>query len=171
MGDDLSLPEREAGRTPMQWSDAPHGGFSRAKDVVAPVIDDETYGFRRVNVAKQRTDMDSLLQWTSRLLRTRRECPEVSWGCCTVLDVPKEVLALRYDFSRTVMVTVHNFVEAKQRVELCLDGCGEQPLVDLLTGESTAPAKNGRHTIDLPRYGYKWLRVGGADNTLDRATF
>src|SRR5262249_59679878 len=28
MGDDLSLPERVCGRTPMQWSAEPHGGFT-----------------------------------------------------------------------------------------------------------------------------------------------
>ena len=31
MGDDLSLPEREAVRTPMQWSADPNGGFSAAR--------------------------------------------------------------------------------------------------------------------------------------------
>ncbi len=30
MGDDLSLPERNSVRTPMQWSDEPNGGFSTA---------------------------------------------------------------------------------------------------------------------------------------------
>ena len=31
MGENLALPERNAIRTPMQWSDAPHGGFSTAR--------------------------------------------------------------------------------------------------------------------------------------------
>ena len=30
MGDDLKLPERNCARTPMQWSNEPHGGFTRA---------------------------------------------------------------------------------------------------------------------------------------------
>ena len=30
MGDDLSLPERNCARTPMQWSTEPHGGFTKA---------------------------------------------------------------------------------------------------------------------------------------------
>ena len=30
MGDDLSLPERECARTPMQWSTEPHGGFTKS---------------------------------------------------------------------------------------------------------------------------------------------
>ena len=30
MGDDLSLPERNCARTPMQWSNEPHGGFTKS---------------------------------------------------------------------------------------------------------------------------------------------
>jgi maltose alpha-D-glucosyltransferase / alpha-amylase len=65
MGDDLSLPERECARTPMQWTERAHGGFSRAEKVVRPVIDDDEYGYRKVNVADQRRDPDSLLNWRS----------------------------------------------------------------------------------------------------------
>src|ERR671923_93216 len=39
MGEDLSLNEREATRTPMQWTDEPHGGFTCAEKPVLPVID------------------------------------------------------------------------------------------------------------------------------------
>ena len=45
MGDDLSLPERNCARTPMQWSTEPHAGFTRADKPVLPVIDDGLYGF------------------------------------------------------------------------------------------------------------------------------
>src|SRR6202022_1746635 len=38
MGDDLALPERNALRTPMQWSTEPHGGFTKADKPVVPVI-------------------------------------------------------------------------------------------------------------------------------------
>ena len=67
MGDNLSLPERMSVRTPMQWSSEPQGGFSKAVKPFLPVIDDPVYGFRRVNVAAQRRDPDSLLNWTERL--------------------------------------------------------------------------------------------------------
>ena len=40
MGDDLSLPEREPVRTPMQWSQDANAGFSSAPrgELCAPVI-------------------------------------------------------------------------------------------------------------------------------------
>ena len=110
MGDNLRLPERECARTPMQWTPDRHGGFSRARRVVRPVISDKVYGYKRVNVAEQRRDPESMLNWTERMIRARKECPEISWGSFVVLrtNVP-EVLAMRYDWRDTSLVTVHNF--------------------------------------------------------------
>ena len=89
MGDDLSLPERECARTPMQWTSEPNGGFSRADHVVRPVIDDEEYGYKKVNVANQRRDRDSLLTFIERTIRARRECPEISWGTFDIIKASR----------------------------------------------------------------------------------
>jgi maltose alpha-D-glucosyltransferase/alpha-amylase len=75
MGDDLTLDERECARTPMQWTSERNGGFSRAERTVRPCIGDATYGYRAVNAADQRRKPDSLLNWTERRIRMRRECP------------------------------------------------------------------------------------------------
>jgi maltose alpha-D-glucosyltransferase/alpha-amylase len=74
MGDDVRLPDRDGVRTPMQWSDDVHGGFSdaRAPRLVTPVIDEGVYGYRTVNVASQMRDPESLLARLSRLLYVRR---------------------------------------------------------------------------------------------------
>src|SRR5919109_1083348 len=115
MGDDLTLDERECARTPMQWTNEPRAGFSRAERPVRPVINDETYGYEKVNVAEQRRDPASLLNWTERRIRMRKECPELGWGEYTVLrvDAP-EVLAIRYDFRGVSMLTLHNFSSRRQ---------------------------------------------------------
>src|SRR5688572_20349778 len=73
IGENLRLPERECARTPMQWTSDPHGGFSRGRKVVRPVINDPVFGYAKVNVADQRRDTDSLLSWTERMLRARKE--------------------------------------------------------------------------------------------------
>ena len=56
MGEDLSLPGREAIRTPMQWSYQPNAGFSTAdpEKLVRPVIDKGEFGYQNVNVTAQR---------------------------------------------------------------------------------------------------------------------
>src|ERR1700682_3829094 len=45
-----------------------------------PVIDKGPYGYEHVNVAKQRRDPNSLLNWTERIIRMRKEVPEIGWG-------------------------------------------------------------------------------------------
>ena len=66
IGDNLSLPERECARTPMQWSSRKHGGFSSSRRVIRPVVSDPIYGYKRVNVDGQRRDPHSLLNWMER---------------------------------------------------------------------------------------------------------
>jgi glycosidase len=80
IGDDLRLTERESARTPMQWTNDPHGGFSRGKKVVA----------------------------------------------------------IRYDWRDTSLLTMPNFGSGRRKVR----------------GEG---------------YGWRWLPVGSADNSLDRS--
>jgi maltose alpha-D-glucosyltransferase/alpha-amylase len=119
MGDDLRLPERECARTPMQWTSDRHGGFSTGRRTVLPVIRDEVYGYQRVNVADQRRDSESLLNWTERIIRMRKVCPEISWGDFSVVRTnAPEVLAIRYDWRGTSLVTLHNFSHRAQSVRL-----------------------------------------------------
>ena len=53
-----------------------NAGFTAAEKPVRPVISSGAYGFEHVNVAAQRRDPDSLLNWTERALRMRQEIPE-----------------------------------------------------------------------------------------------
>jgi maltose alpha-D-glucosyltransferase/alpha-amylase len=169
MGDDLSLPERECTRTPMQWTHEFQGGFSRAKKLIAPVIEDAEYGYKVVNVAEQRRDPHSLLNVTERMIRTRRECPEIGWGPFTILttNVP-EVLALRYDWRNTSLLTLHNFSGRRRKVRLPVGTPNGKLLVSAFDGCHSRAGASGWHEIALEGYGYRWFRVGAADSTLDR---
>ena len=96
MGDNLALPERKCARTPMQWSDEPQAGFTKSEKPKNPVIDDGPYGYQHVNAAIQRRDPGSLLNWTERIIRMRKEVPEIGWGDFVVLKLrDPAVLALR----------------------------------------------------------------------------
>ena len=101
MGEDLSLPGRDAIRTPMQWSYQPNAGFSTAEadKLVRPIIDKGDFSYEKVNVTAQRRDSKSLLAWFERMIRTLREAPEVGSGSTTHIDVqmPPGVLAHRAD--------------------------------------------------------------------------
>ena len=60
--------------------DEPHAGFTKSDKPRLPVISGGPYGFEQVNVAEQRRDPDSLLNWTERIIRMRKEVPEIGWG-------------------------------------------------------------------------------------------
>ena len=100
MGDDLTLPERECARTPMQWSPDRNGGFSRGRRTVSPVISDPIYGYKRVNVESQRRDPHSLLNWMERKIRMRKECPEISWGDWRIVKTNAEDVLVTTGWSR-----------------------------------------------------------------------
>ena len=170
IGDNLRLPERECARTPMQWTSERHGGFSRARRVVRPVIDDPVYGYKRVNANEQRRDPDSLLNWTERIIRMRKECPEISWGDFTVLrtNVPS-VLALRYDWRSTSLLTLHNFSGQRQQVRVSPGCANDAVLVEVFDGHHSKEHNDGAHRLSLGPYEWRWFRVGAADNVLNRS--
>ena len=170
IGDNLRLPERECARTPMQWTADRHGGFSVARKVIRPVISDPVFGYEQVNVADQRRDSNSLLNWTERVIRMRKECPEISWGSFTVLrtNVP-EVLALRYDWRETSLLTLHNFADRVSAVKLRVGCSNDTILVDVFEGHHSRRHSDGTHRIRLESYAWRWFRVGAADNTLNQS--
>jgi maltose alpha-D-glucosyltransferase / alpha-amylase len=168
IGENLQLPERECARTPMQWTSGMHGGFSRAKTVVRPVVSRRPYGYRDLNVAAMKRDRESLLNVTERLLRARRECQEISWGGFRILRTnAPAVLAIRYRWRGTSLLTLHNFSDRTQKVELTGAAAGSHLLVDVFEDEYSRVDTDRQHHITLRPYGWKWLRAGGADNTLD----
>ena len=172
MGDDLKLPERNCARTPMQWSTEPHGGFTKSDRPILPVISDGAYGYEHVNVAEQRRDPNSLLNWTERVIRMRKEVPEVGWGDFEVLSTrDPAVLAIRYDWRNNSVLFVHNLDGIPREVAFStgLRGNEARLLVNLLTEEHSRAREDGRHHLLLEAYGYRWYRVGGLDYLLKRS--
>jgi maltose alpha-D-glucosyltransferase/alpha-amylase len=160
MGEDLGLPERMAARTPMQWSDAPHGGFTRAERPWLPVVSDPIYGYRAVNVARQLQDPASLLRWMQHAIGVRRRCREFGRGRSDILPTDPAALAVRYSWRGHTAVAVHNFAATPRTVELSLPDAGSARLTSLLGGEGSTADGRGRHRIRIEGHGYRWLRSG-----------
>jgi len=162
MGDDLSLPERNSVRTPMQWADEANAGFSTAPAarLVRPVVADGQFDFRRVNVAAQRDLDGSLMNDLQRLVRTRRACPEVGWGACQVLDTADTSgLALRYDWRGETIVIFHNLADRPAEARASLEGVhGLRPL---FCSDDDRAIQDGGSPIRLDPYGFRWFRARG----------
>jgi maltose alpha-D-glucosyltransferase/alpha-amylase len=163
MGDDLSLPEREAIRTPMQWFNGPNAGFSVAdpKQLIRPVISGGDFGYERVNVTAQRLDPNSLLSWFERMIRTLRECPEIGSGKCSVVQtaLPRHVLAHRFDSPEGSMLMLHNLGPRGVTVTLPeLPGVGAD-LHEVFSDRSYPPPTRELEGLKLRGYGYRWIRL------------
>ncbi|HEX6024231.1 MAG TPA: alpha-amylase family protein [Solirubrobacter sp.] len=152
MAENPAIPGRYAVRPPMQWS-ADGKGFSPAGELRRPMVKGE-YGPERVNVAAQRRDPESLLNWFERLIRRRRECPELGFGKLELLDTgAPSVLAHRCDWDGSTIVAVHEL--AGQSAEVPLPVTDGATLVDLFGDEEHAlPA-----TLYLQPYAAHWFRV------------
>ncbi|MFZ1091844.1 MAG: alpha-amylase family protein [Xanthobacteraceae bacterium] len=172
MGDNLDLPERVCARTPMQWSTEPHAGFTKSSRPVVPVIDSGPYGYEHVNAAVQRRDPHSMLNWMERIIRMRKEVPEVGWGDFKAIETrERSVLVLRYDWRNNSVLFVHNLDDKPHDVTFAV-GLGDKTdasLVNLLSEAHSRAGEDGKHHLLLEAFGYRWFRVGGLDHMLKRS--
>jgi maltose alpha-D-glucosyltransferase / alpha-amylase len=158
LGEDLSLPEREAVRTPMQWADDRYGGFSRAGENL-PGLPKATgqFGYRTVNVANQMRRRDSLLQAVCAMIGTRRSAPEIGWGETELVDVgDDDVLVLSSEWRGGKVVTLHNFTAHRKSITLDLEGIDRYlPMLSTVGELEPFPADQA---VELPPFSYCWLR-------------
>jgi maltose alpha-D-glucosyltransferase/alpha-amylase len=174
MGDDLSLPERNCARTPMQWSNEPRGGFTKSDRPFLPVISGGPYGFEHVNAATQRRHPESLLNWTERIIRMRKEVPEIGWGNFQIVSSrDSAVLIIRYDWRNNSVLFVHNFDSKPREISFSVGLSGEDVesgrLLNLLSEDHSRGDREGRHRLVIEGYGYRWYRIGGLDDLLRRS--
>jgi maltose alpha-D-glucosyltransferase/alpha-amylase len=89
MGDNIYLGDRDAVRTPMQWSPDRNAGFGRADfaQLYLPPLMDPVYGYAAVNVEAQLRDTSSQLHWMKRMLEVRRQHPVFGTGTFEVISV------------------------------------------------------------------------------------
>ena len=164
MGENLDIEGRLAVRSPMQWSSGANGGFSAAEDpsrLCRPLTAAKGFGPEEVNVADQYRDPDSLLNWFERLIRRRKDCPELGWGTLRPLDTgAASVFAHRSDWDGGTIVALHQLDEQPVSIGFKLDDTdGIDALVDLFAQEEIAPDRDGRFELELEPYGYRWLRA------------
>jgi maltose alpha-D-glucosyltransferase/alpha-amylase len=155
MGEDLSLPEREPVRTPMQWSGERNAGFSTARreDLNVPVVSSGPFGYRSVNVAEQERDPGSLLNWIERAVVARSEVPGFGTGTWEEVGTgTKSVMALRYQHRDQRTIAVHNLGGRRRRVRIA----GADRAWDVFANRRyPTPADD---EVEIDAFGYRWLR-------------
>ncbi len=162
MGDNIWLEDRDGVRTPMQWTAGPNAGFSSADPTAlyAPVIDDEVYGYQRVNVEAQQADPGSLLNRIRQMIRIRKAQRALSRGDCRFLTPEnRAILAyLRSCGSETVLVA-NNLSARPQVADLDLEAWTGRRPDDLVGAGRFPPITSPLHRLELEGYGYRWLKL------------
>ncbi|RYJ05763.1 MAG: trehalose synthase, partial [Actinomycetales bacterium] len=167
MGDNIWLGDRDAVRTPMQWSPDRNAGFSRADPgrVYLPPIMDPTYGYEAINVESQQGSPTSLLSWTRRMLAVRKQHEAFALGEFVDLGGSNpSVLAYKRVWTRPngdedVVLCVNNLSRFPQPVELELaDHEGATPVE--LTGRVRFPRIGELpYLLTLPGHGFYWFQL------------
>jgi glycosidase len=146
----------------MQWSDEPGGGFSQAPGKAFPrPLPDGDFGPAAVNVAAQRTDPASLLNWFERMIRRRRETTELALGQAVAVPTePVAVFAQRCTWQGSSVVTVHNLGPDPVEVDIPLGEDGDEAIIgaDDLLETAWVEAVDRQLSLKLDGYGYRWLR-------------
>jgi trehalose synthase len=167
MGENLDIDGRLSVRTPMQWTnDEGTAGFTSVPSSrLRRPLPGGRFGPLAVNVADQERDPDSLLNWMQRVIRRRRETPEIGWGEWSVLDAGDDaVLAHRCDWAGRCFLAVHNLSEEPRQFELRLEDEGELAVIDLLDTDGTPTTlEEGRLAVTLEGYGYRWMSLRPED--------
>jgi maltose alpha-D-glucosyltransferase/alpha-amylase len=160
MGENLDLRERDAIRTPMQWTNAKNGGFSLAERTVLPVVSGGEYGYEKVNVAAEQRDPESFLNWMERMTRLRLRSPEFGTARCEWLEASDPaVLAHCCRGENSSVLAVHNL--SGRKVEATIElGRKVEGLFDLLKNCEDHVDGDGRQRVRLGPYGYLWMREG-----------
>lgn len=164
MGDDLSLPGREAVRTPMQWSNEEvNAGFSTAprEKLTRPIIREGPFDFRKINVEAQERDRGSLLGRIEQMARARKNCPEVGWGTCEVIETDEPaVFAHAMSWHGQALVALHNLADRAVEFPLSWNGWGERMLHPLIGDDGYEHGPDPHERVRLNPYGYRWIRAG-----------
>jgi maltose alpha-D-glucosyltransferase / alpha-amylase len=171
MGDNIWLGDRDAVRTPMQWTPDRNAGFSSCDPgrIYLPVTMDATYGYQAINVEAQMNNSSSLLNWTRRMIEVRKQHHAFAEGEFIELGGSNpSVLAykrrwIRPDGKLDVVLCVNNLSRFPQPVELDLSEHRGSTPVELTGGVRFPDIGELSYLLTLPGHGFYWFQLVEGD--------
>ena len=122
MMDYIRFAGRDNARTPMQWSGAPHAGFTRGEPWLRV-----NPNFSQINVEAEEADPDSVLHYYRRLLRLRKACTVVQEGSFALLLPQSDaVAAYTRSLNGQTLHVLCNFTDRPQPVSGLLPASGAE---------------------------------------------
>ncbi|MET0303864.1 MAG: maltose alpha-D-glucosyltransferase [Microbacteriaceae bacterium] len=173
MGDNIWLPDRDASRTPMQWTPDRNAGFSSADPgkLYLPVVQSLVYNYSLVNVESQLAQSRSLLHWVRNVIHVRKAHPTFGLGSLEVLETDHEsVLAFVRDYPGSGsqfgdaperILCVFSFAHNPVSARISMPDDGGELLFDLFGGgEFPKIGDDGTVELTLATQSFYWLHVG-----------
>lgn len=171
MGDNIWLHDRDAVRTPMQWTPDRNSGFSTADpgQLYLPVNQSLVSHYGHVNVEAQLAQPTSLLHWIHGMLTVRRQHPSLGRGEFEVVPSSSEAVLtfLRTSAEETLLV-VANMAATPRSTTVTLDGYAGAELRDVFGGaQFPAVTADGTVQFTLGSREFYWLTLtpGGSAGT------
>ncbi|MBC6448681.1 maltose alpha-D-glucosyltransferase [Actinokineospora xionganensis] len=167
MGDNIWLGDRDAVRTPMQWSPDRNAGFSRCDParLYLPTIADPVYGYQGVNIESQMGNTSSLLHWTRRMLQVRTRHTAFGLGEFIELGASNPTILAylrrhrREDGTEDLVMCVNNLSRFPQPVELDLSEFAGHTPVELTGCVQFPPIGELPYLLTLPGHGFYWFQL------------
>ncbi len=162
MGDNIYLFDRNGVRTPMQWNIDRNAGFSKAdaSQLYSPVIADPPYGYMSVNVETQEREPASLLNWTKRMIETRKSYDVFGCGSIEFLEPENvKVLAFVRSWQDQHILCINNLSQTAQYVDLDLQNYDGYTPLDVFSGEAFPPIEAAPYRVTLTPYGFYWFSL------------
>ena len=162
MGDNVYLGDRNAVRTPMQWSPDRNGGFSSAdpQRLYLPTVMDPVYGYQAVNVEAQQREPSSLLNWMRRILAVRKRHTAFGRGKLSFLRAGnRKVLAYLRTHDTEHVLCVANLSRTPQPVELDLGRFKGMVPVELTGQTPFPPIGELPYLLTLAGHGFYWFHL------------
>nr|WP_316043653.1 maltose alpha-D-glucosyltransferase [Cellulosimicrobium cellulans] len=164
MGDNIWLADRDAVRTPMQWTPDRNAGFSTSDPgkLYLPVIQSLVHHYNNVNVEAQLAQTTSLLHWVRGMLMVRRQHPALGRGTFEVAPGDNDAVLsfLRRGPDETLLVVANLASTARATtVRLPPDLAGAE-LRDVFGGAPFPPVgADGTASFTLGSRDFYWLAV------------
>ncbi len=162
MGDNIYLGDRNAVRTPMQWSADRNAGFSRAnpQKLYLPITIDPEYHYEAVNVEAQQNNPHSLLWWMKRLIEQRNQFKAFGRGTLEFLRPSNsKVLAFYRRYQEETILVVANLSRFPQHVELDLSEAKGLTPVEIFGRAEFPPIGDQPYVVTLGFLGFYWFSL------------
>ena len=163
MGDNIWLPDRDAVRTPMQWTPDRNAGFSVADPgkLYLPLVQSLVFHYGHTNVEAQLAQPTSLLHWVRGMLSVRKQHPAMGLGEFRVVPSDNEsVLTFTRSTAEETVLVVANLAATARSARVTIADAPGAELHDVFGGASFGSLdETGSARFTLGSREFFWLTV------------